>query len=164
MKETKNKVLSQPVKADEIEWRVQFIKKELFKGNVSVVPYINNRCVMDRFDEAFGWDGWSNEIKEIAGGYLCKVTVKIGDIEVSKVDGASKTDIEPEKGGISDAMKRCAVQFGLGRDLYRYPKVYIENTEQKIPSWAYDRLEDLTNYILENKGYPQKFVVIKKQK
>lgn len=147
--------LLKPIRPDEVEWRVQFSKT--FKDKVIVVPYITNRCVMDRFDTAFGWDGWSSTIREINNGFICQI--KVGS--VIKEDGASKSDIEPEKGGISDSMKRCAVQFGLGRDLYKYPRVFIENNDQKIPSWAYARLSDLVQYINDNGSYPQPFVVIK---
>lgn len=142
-------VLTQPIQPDEMEWRVQ---QQTKTGKLIIVPYLTNRTVMERFDRQFGWDGWQNDIVEIQDGFLCRITARVSDqdgsvITVTKTDGANRTDIEPIKGGISDAMKRCAVQFGLGRDLYNYPKVFVETPDKYIPDWAYPQLEALVRKI-----------------
>jgi len=153
-----NNELNKPITPKEIEWRVQSTKD----GKMTIVPYITNRCVMDRFDSAFGSLNWSSEFREIANGFICRITVKTDKGECYHEDGASKTNIEPEKGGISDSMKRCAVHFGLGRGLYDYPRVVIADGGKYIPSWAIPRLEKMVlsinegtfknNYVLlENK-------------
>jgi hypothetical protein len=152
-------VLNAPLTAHEIEWRVQSQTKDGQK--IIVVPYITNRCVMQRFDEQFGWAGWNNELKEIDGGFLCTITVSLPDGKsVSKTDGASRTGIEPVKGGISDAMKRCAVQFGLGRALYDFPKVFIETTDKYIPNWATPLLDAMVAKI--NAGGAVRDIVVLK--
>lgn len=143
-----NNTLTAPILPNEIEWRVQ---SQTSTGKLIVVPYINNRCVMHRFDAAFGAENWTSEFREISNGFLCRLTVTINDREVYREDGASKTNIEPEKGGISDAMKRAAVQFGLGRCLYDYPRVFIECEGKFIPDWAYDKLEKLVTWINDGK-------------
>lgn len=143
-----NNTLTAPILPNEIEWRVQ---SQTSTGKLIVVPYINNRCVMHRFDAAFGAENWTSEFREIANGFLCRLTVTINDRQVYREDGASKTNIEPEKGGISDAMKRAAVQFGLGRCLYDYPRVFIECEGKFIPDWAYDKLDKLVEWINDGK-------------
>ena len=143
-----NATLTAPILPNEIEWRVQ---SQTSTGKLIVVPYINNRCVMHRFDAAFGAENWTSEFREIGNGFLCRLTVTINDREVYREDGASKTNIEPEKGGISDAMKRAAVQFGLGRCLYDYPRVFIECDGKFIPDWAYDKLDKLVTWINDGK-------------
>jgi len=80
---------------------------------------------MNRLDAHFGADGWSSEFREVSGGFICRITIETKDGLYYKEDGASCTKIEPTKGGISDSMKRCAVQFGIGRNLYDYPRVFI---------------------------------------
>lgn len=152
-------ILTAPVTTQEIEWRMQSQTKDGQK--IIVVPYITNRCVMQRFDEQFGWAGWQNEIKEIEGGFLCTITAVLpgGDI-VRKTDGASRTSVEPVKGGISDAMKRCAVQFGLGRSLYDFPKVMIETTEKYIPNWATPLLDKMVEKL--NAGGAVRDVIVLK--
>jgi hypothetical protein len=143
-----NNTLTAPILPNEIEWRVQ---SQTSTGKLIVVPYINNRCVMHRFDAAFGAENWTSEFREIANGFLCRLTVTINDRTIYREDGASKTNIEPEKGGISDAMKRAAVQFGLGRCLYDYPRVFIECEGKFIPDWAYDKLDKLVTWINDGK-------------
>lgn len=154
-----NNILTAPILPNEIEWRVQ---SQTSSGKLIVVPYINNRCVMHRFDAAFGPENWTSEFREIANGFICRLTVTINDREVYREDGASKTNIEPEKGGISDAMKRAAVQFGLGRCLYDYPRVFIECDGKFIPDWAYDKLDKLVTWI--NDGKCSREMVIISQK
>lgn len=143
-----NNTLTAPILPNEVEWRVQ---SQTSTGKLIVVPYINNRCVMTRFDAAFGAENWRSEFREISNGFLCRLTVTINKREVYREDGASKTNIEPVKGGISDAMKRAAVQFGLGRCLYDYPRVMIECEGKFIPDWAYEKLDKLVTWINDGK-------------
>jgi len=154
-----NNILTAPILPNEVEWRIQ---SQTNTGKLIVVPYINNRCVMTRFDAAFGADNWTSEFREIANGFLCRLTVSINDRQVYREDGASKTNIEPEKGGISDAMKRAAVQFGLGRCLYDYPRVMIECEGKFIPDWAYEKLDKLVTWI--NDGKCNRDMIILSQK
>ena len=143
-----NNILTAPILPNEIEWRIQ---SQTSTGKLIVVPYINNRCVMHRFDASFGAENWTSEFREISNGFLCRLTVTINDRTIYREDGASKTNIEPEKGGISDAMKRAAVQFGLGRCLYDYPRVMIECEGKFIPDWAYEKLDKLVTWINDGK-------------
>jgi hypothetical protein len=151
-----NDILTAPIQSNEIEWRVQ---QQTSTGKLIIVPYINNRCVMQRFDAAFGPTNWTSEFREITNGFICRLTVTVDKKTVYREDGASKTNIEPEKGGISDAMKRAAVQFGLGRCLYDYPKVMIECQDKYIPDWAYDKLGKLVEWI--NAGNWKEIIILK---
>ncbi|GAB3917751.1 Rad52/Rad22 family DNA repair protein [Larkinella terrae] len=156
--------LTAALQPEEIEWRVQ--KKIAAEGSkparLIVVPYITNRSVMERFDAQFGWQNWSNDLREVEGGFLCTVTVTLPDGRtISKTDGASRTEVEPIKGGISDAMKRAAVQFGLGRGLYNFPKVFVEVDSKFIPEWAIRLLDALVDSI--NSGKPQRDVIVLKE-
>jgi hypothetical protein len=49
---------------------------------------------------------------------ICTLSIKVGDAWISKEDGGENSDIEPVKGGLSDAFKRAAVSWGIGRYLY----------------------------------------------
>jgi hypothetical protein len=151
-----NDILTAPIQSNEIEWRVQ---QQTSTGKLIIVPYINNRCVMQRFDAAFGPTNWTSEFREIGNGFICRLTVTVDKKTIYREDGASKTNIEPEKGGISDAMKRAAVQFGLGRCLYDYPKVMIETDGKFIPDWAHDKLGKLVDWI--NAGNWKEIIILK---
>ena len=149
-------ILNKAIMPDEIEWRVQSQTKN--KDKLIIVPYITNRCVMDRFDLAFGEDGWNSSFKEVTDGFLCTITATVDGKTISRSDGANKTNIEPVKGGISDSMKRTAVQFGLGRGLYKYPRVMIEIEDKFIPNWVYPRLDKMV--LMINNGEFKKDLVI----
>ncbi|ARK09067.1 Rad52/Rad22 family DNA repair protein [Fibrella sp. ES10-3-2-2] len=132
--------LALPLTPEEIEWKIQTSKN----NKTLVVPYIDNRAVMDRLNKAVGWDNWESDFQPFADGFICRITLTLSDgRKLTKADGAGRSAVEPVKGGISDAMKRCAVQFGLGRSLYNYPKVYLEGEHRYIPNWGTTLLDRL---------------------
>ena len=112
--------LKRPFLASEIEWRVQSGGVKNGKPWAMVLAYVTNRAIMDRLDEVFGVGGWKNEFLPTPSmdGVMCGISAKIDGEWVTKYDGAQNTDIEAVKGGLSSAMKRTAVQFGIGRYLY----------------------------------------------
>lgn len=145
--------LREPLTAVEIEWRVQSTTKD--KSKTQIAPYIDNRAVMERFDAAFGADGWQNQLQPLGDSFLCGLGVKFGAEWIWKWDGADKSDIEGTKGGISGAMKRAAVQWGLGRELYSYPRVYIVGEHKYIPWQVLKRLEGLPAALAQGKRLPE---------
>ena len=80
------------------------------------MAHIDARDVMNRLDDVVGAGNWSDEYQAsaIGKGVECRLTV----LGVSKVDVGIPSDTEPEKGAYSDALKRAAVKFGIGRHLY----------------------------------------------
>tara|TARA_R100000963_G_C4625243_1_gene91637 strand:+ start:410 stop:718 length:309 start_codon:yes stop_codon:yes gene_type:complete len=88
---------------------------------------------MDRLDEVFGVGGWQSRFEWVGNRMMCKLSAEVSGLWVCKSDGADDSNIEGAKGGISDALKRAAVQFGIGRYLY-YPDAFDSN---KNPApWA----------------------------
>jgi len=86
---------------------------------MKVLAYVTNRAIMDRLDEVAGPGNWKNEFREgPGGGVLCGISIRLAGEWITKWDGAENTDIEGVKGGLSGAMKRAAVQWGIGRYLY----------------------------------------------
>ena len=83
-----------------------------------MLVYIDARDVQDRLDEACGVGGWCCEHKSVSNRNICRIGIKINNEWVFKEDGAGDTDFEAEKGGLSDAFKRAAVLWGVGRYLY----------------------------------------------
>lgn len=114
--------LREPFAPDDIEWRVARSGVKTEKVWAQVLAYITNRAVMDRLDEVFGPANWRNSYEAgPSGGIVCGLSVRFGDEWLTKWDGAEETDIEKVKGGLSSAMKRAAVQWGIGRYLYDLP-------------------------------------------
>ena len=127
--------LKAPFPADQISWRPGKVSKDNKKG--LALAYIDARDVMDRLDEVVG--EWQDSYEEIAGRLVCKITIN----GITRTDGAGDTAIEGEKGGLSDAFKRAAVKWGIGRYLYRLPAQWVELDQYKqfkripsLPKWA----------------------------
>ena len=110
-----------PFAPEDLEWRLQKVVEARELG--IAVPYVTNRAIMSRLDDVVGPENWYNEFKPWhgAGGkeaQLCGISIRYGEGFITKWDGAENSDIEPVKGGLSDSMKRAAVQWGIGRVLY----------------------------------------------
>ena len=125
--QTITRELLEPFDPLDIEWRVQQAGIDK-KGNIwaMVLAYITNRAIMERLDSVFGISGWQNIYQPIEdGGIICGLRCKVNGEWVTKYDGADKTAIEATKGGLSNAMKRAAVQWGIGRYLYRLDTTFV---------------------------------------
>lgn len=111
--------------AESVEWRIsQAGVKSDGKIWARCLAYITNRAIQDRLDEVFTPFGWSNEFKEWKGGQLCGISIKFDGEWITKWDGAQDTQFEAVKGGLSDSMKRAAVQWGIGRYLYNLDEAF----------------------------------------
>lgn len=107
-----------------LEWRVSHATKD--ESKVMVLAYLEARDVMYRLDEVCGPEHWRNEFTTGPdGGILCGLSIKVNGEWVTKWDGASNTEVEAIKGGLSGAMKRAAVQWGIGRYLYYLPQSWV---------------------------------------
>ena len=116
-----------PFPEEDIEWRVQ--QQGLSNGLpwALVLAYVTNRAIMDRLDETVGPENWTNDFSQSPnGGVLCTLGVRVEDSWVFKTDGADNTEVERVKGGLSNAMKRAGVQWGIGRYLYKLPTTFAE--------------------------------------
>jgi hypothetical protein len=113
------------------------------KGGSGGLSYIDARFVFDRFDSAVGPENWQTEVSwsgnielqgrttkagavmdgtEAHGAYpLARIGVLTDTGWVWKQDIGDYSDIASIKGGVSDSIKRAAVQWGVARDLYPSP-------------------------------------------
>ena len=123
------KELLKPFPESDIEWRISRSGVKDGKPWAIVLPYITARAVMDRLDAVFSVMGWEDEYVFHDGGVECRLTVEYDGKRITKVDGAPYTDFEPFKGGISDALKRAAVKFGIGRYLYSLDGAFFANID-----------------------------------
>ena len=85
----------------------------------TALDYITSRTVMNRLDKNVGSANWRDEYTPLVGGaVLCTLYLRVGIEWVGKSDVGVPSKIEPEKGAHSDAFKRAAVKWGIGRELY----------------------------------------------
>ena len=136
-----------------VHWRVQGTPYPRDgKHFAMALAYIDARDVMDRLDEVCGPENWQSRYVETPKGrVLCEIGIKVGDDWVWKSDGAGDTAVEGEKGGISDSLKRAAVQWGIGRYLYRLDSPWIacdvsqKNGKTYWKRWAEDPWSKVKN-------------------
>lgn len=137
--------LSEPFPPDEIDWKPQAVK-----GNRALaIAYIDARAVMDRLDAVVGVDGWQDGYAVMPeGNVVCTLRVRVGDVWLEKVDVGGPSE-QPDggdrmKAAFSDALKRAAVKYGIGRYLYRLPHQWADwdagkrqfVSQPRLPDWA----------------------------
>lgn len=101
---------------DKVSWRAQTVTKNGDKA--LALAYIDARDVQDRLNDVCGPENWQNRYPHVGGKTVCEIGIRIGEEWVWKSDGAGDSDVEAEKGALSDAFKRAAVKWGIGRYLY----------------------------------------------
>lgn len=117
---------------------VKFRPGHTVGDRVVALAYIDARAVMARLDETVGIDGWTFQYEPIAmqGDVmrLAKGTLTIHGIYKQDIGDAS--NIDPSKGCVSDAFKRAAVMWGIGRYLYDHPTglVYLGKDKRISPN------------------------------
>ncbi len=116
--------LSAPFPIDRIEWRVGSTNKDKTRG--MALAYIDARDVMARLDDVCGPENWQSRYPHANGKTCCDIGIKIDGEWVWKSNGAGDTDFEGQKGAFSDAFKRAAVLWGIGRYLYDIQSPWVE--------------------------------------
>jgi hypothetical protein len=137
--------LKEPFAAESIQWR-----PGATKGNQALaLAYVDARAVQDRLDDILGIGGWQTRITCLPDGCVaCELSLLISGQWVvrSDVGGPSEQpDIgDKRKAAASDAIKRAAVRFGIGRYLYELEGLWVDYDPQrkrlvgkpKLPVWA----------------------------
>lgn len=173
------KELQKPFAENEIEWRVQQCGISNNKPWAMVLCYVQARAIQRRLDDVFGWDGWQVEYRtgKDDSNIICRLSAydETKGQWIYKEDGASESNVEPFKGGISGALKRCASSgFGIGRYLYNLTETFAESTLEKpksmegyskattkdkktiywkipkLPSWALPKKEKLDQALIDD--------------
>lgn len=121
------------LRANEIDVRVGQVTKDKTSGQVKGVTlllYKDARVDMDMLDEVFGTENWQRKHDEKKGVMYCGVSVNFGTTEapcwVEKWDAGTESNTEAQKGEASDSFKRACVNFGIGRELYTAPFIYMQ--------------------------------------
>ena len=147
---------------NELEWRVQ--QSGLTKDGkpyAMVLCYVQARAIENRLDAVVGVENWQNEIRVEGENIIVRLGVRFDGEWVWKENGASQTDIEAFKGGISGAIKRVASSgFGIGRYLYELETTFAECTleKQKGAEWNKAKTKDGKFFYWKTPRIPAKFL------
>lgn len=141
---TTSEQLRSPFPEKRIHWRVGATTGDKRKG--IALAYIDARDVQQRLDEVMGTD-WQCRYTHVSDkGVVCEVGLLIDGEWRWRANGAGETDYEATKGAMSDAFKRAAVMWGVGKYLYALPNEWVEiepagrsyklKSRPSLPEWA----------------------------
>lgn len=131
------------LKADEIDARIQQVTAS---GSALVLLYKDARCDMRLLDETVGSLHWQRSHEVIGGRLYCTVSIYDADTSqwVSKSDVGTESMTEQEKGQASDSFKRACFNWGIGRELYTAPTIFIKLKEKEMSK---NRAGKTTSYV-----------------
>ena len=138
------------LRADEIECRIGQIKE----NGLSLLLYKDARCDMNILDETFGSMNWKRE--HTRDNRNCIVSVYDEDKKewVSKEDTGTESNTEAEKGLASDSFKRACVNWGIGRELYTAPFIWVNADNIEIKNFG-GKLRCNDKFIVEKITYKE---------
>lgn len=118
------------LRADEIDCRIKIVKS----SGVSILLYKDARVDQNILDETVGPLNWQRSHEMIDGNLYCTVSIfnEERNTWVYKQDVGTESNTEKEKGQASDSFKRACFNWGIGRELYTAPFIWINAAECKI--------------------------------
>lgn len=145
------------LKADEIECRVGQKSKDGKK--YSVLLFKTARVDQSFLDEVVGAENWQSEHYQVKDKDFCKIGIRIdrGDKSewVWKSDCGAETNVEAEKGESSDAFKRAGFMWGIGRELYSAPQIWIDASISPyslyVEKIGYDESDKINELVINSK-------------
>ena len=128
-----------------VSWRIG--RKSKDGKHAHLLAYIDARDVMERLDKAVGFGNWQCRYPLSESGLLvCDIGLRVDGEWLWRANGAGDTQVEAEKGKCSDAFKRAAVVWGIGRYLYGLPSPRVDidqyghwAKDPELPAWATPR-------------------------
>lgn len=131
------------LRADEIDVRISQITNKGF----SLLLYKDARCDMNILDETVGSMNWQRTHMRDNANCIVSLWDKEKQQWVSKEDTGTESNTEKEKGLASDSFKRACFNWGIGRELYTSPFIwvsdtsYIKTNEKTGKSAVYERFK-----------------------
>lgn len=108
------------------KWRVQSANQY----GASCVAYIDARDVQDILDKVVGSENWQCKYEEYKGNLFCSIGIEMAEKTIWKSDCGTESNVEKQKGEASDAFKRAAVMWGVGRFLYNKKIIKLPTKEK----------------------------------
>ena len=117
--------------ANEIECRVQSVKKTKTGVGCILLLYKDARVDMKLLDETYGAMNWQRTHEVINGNLFCNIEIWDNEKKqwVRKQDVGTESYTEKEKGQASDSFKRAGFNWGIGRELYTAPFIWVDLKE-----------------------------------
>lgn len=116
------------LKPDEIDCRVAQVSNS---GSLMLLLYKDARCDMNILDETVGAGYWQRHHSRDNANCIVSIYNKELEQWVDKEDVGTESNTEKEKGLASDSFKRACVNWGIGRELYTAPSIWINKDDYK---------------------------------
>lgn len=137
--------LFRDLRPNEVEARVA----QCSAKGASLLLYKTARTDYALLDETVGPDRWQCSYSDVKGNLFCDLSIRFDDGWVTKSNCGTESNMEAQKGEASDAMKRAGFAWGIGRELYTAPFIWIPadrlqklSQNQKTGRWqCLDRFE-----------------------
>lgn len=159
------------LKASEIDCRIQSIgQNKTGAVGTTILLYKDARVDMNILDETVGAMNWQRGHSIIDGNLYCTISIwdEVKEQWISKSDVGTESNTEKEKGQASDSFKRAGFNWGIGRELYSAPFVYIQldkseyiekngkltsNAKFKVKDVSYDESRNIVRLVIvDSKG------------
>lgn len=121
--------------AEEIEVRVQSVRQ----NGAILLLYKTARTDMAILDETVGAENWQDKFYEVKGVMFCSIGIntnynnpEAADRWIWKSDAGTESNQDAEKGNASDARKRAGFAWGIGRELYTSPFIWVPKEKCNI--------------------------------
>lgn len=113
--------------ADEIECRIN----QISEYGLTLLLYKDARCDMNILDETVGPTNWQRKHTRDNANCIVSIYDEVKKQWIDKEDTGTESNTEKEKGLASDSFKRACVNWGIGRELYTAPFIYIFVNDKK---------------------------------
>lgn len=122
------------VRADEVECRVATVKLPdgNRKGGVSLLLYKDARVDQNILDETVGPMNWQRQHTRDNANCIVALWDDTKKQWISKEDTGTESNTEAEKGLASDSFKRACFNWGIGRELYTAPFIWVSSDDCKV--------------------------------
>lgn len=151
------------LRADEIDCRVQSVKE----NGCSLLLYKDARCDMRILDETYGAMNWQRRHTRDNANCIVSVWDREKQQWIEKEDTGTESNTEKEKGQASDSFKRACFNWGIGRELYSAPIIWIPLTAKEINNYN-GKIQVKTKFKVSEIGYNERneinYLVIKDNK
>lgn len=137
------------LKANEIDVRIATIKS----NGLSLLLYKDARVDQNILDETVEPENWQRDHKELKGNIYCGISIWDDAKKqwITKWDAGKESYTEAEKGEASDSFKRAGFNWGIGRELYTSPFIWIPSAKCKIENGKCNDKFEVTYLKIENK-------------
>lgn len=142
--------------ADEIECRVSHVTESGTQKGVVILLYKDARVDQNILDEKVGAMNWQRHHSRDNANCIVSIWDEDKKQWVEKEDTGKESNTEAEKGLASDSFKRACFNWGIGRELYTAPFIWIPETDATIKQARNGKFQCYDKFVVEQILYDER--------